>query len=185
MGKRKPPRHTRNKEPQPGMPSLQSTPKKPLVRTLEWTIGVISLVLTVVGFVLNSLPKLSVDASGSLRPADPMGTVFNLSNDGLLPVHDLTVTCGIKKIQTQSGGGMENIGFQLPGSEAKILSPGHKMTLPCAHAVAVTTNGAVKAEIIIFVDYRPDWLWWHKNAGFPLEVEETQNGQWIWKSIPQ
>ena len=82
------------------------------------------------------VPKLSVGVGGSLQPTSPMGTIFFLSNDGALPVHDVVVTCGNLEITGQNLR-VTGMGAEFPAppeARADILSPGHKMTLPYAPA---------------------------------------------------
>ncbi len=87
--------------------------------------------------------------------------------------------------------GIENLTITLPESYAPELSPGHKMTLPCAHALENKVRppyampNDLQAHMTIRVTYRPDWVWWHKTSEFPLEAEKTADGNWIWKSLPR
>jgi len=39
--------------------------------------------------------------------------------------------------------------------------------------------------MFIVVSFRPGGLWWHKSEKFPMRTEKTENGTWIWKSIPK
>lgn len=116
-----------------------------------------------------------------------MGTVFYLSNDGLLPVHTVEIGCHLDDIgnsQLGVGGLTINMGGQ--GALAAILSPGHKMTVPCAHAVALKHAPAdVNAAMTILVDFRPDWLFWRKHVEFPMRAERKDNGEWVWKYTAQ
>jgi hypothetical protein len=151
-------------------------------------LAVFSAILGIVAFVLSNAPKLSVDVSGSLQPANPMSTVFYLSNDGLLPVHDVVVACGAPQLKAGKYEieSEQDARFLFPDSKAAKLSPGHKMTLPCAHLVGVADPASItEAEITIIADYRPDWVPWHKTARFPWKAEKTENGSWIWKSVPR
>ncbi len=147
----------------------------------------LSAIVGVIGFVLSNTPKLSVDVSGSLVPANPMSTVFYLSNDGLLPIHDITATCGIESVGTPQNMMVEGFRVKLlPESLASILSPGHKMTLPCAHVVGFQNPPAeIVANITIYVDYRPDFVWWHKQMEFPMRAKRTASGNYLWKHIPR
>jgi hypothetical protein len=43
----------------------------------------------------------------------------------------------------------------------------------------------VYVQMFIVVNYKPKGLWWHKSEKFPMETEKTENGTWIWKSIPK
>jgi hypothetical protein len=183
--KRIPPQHTQDI----GMQDPQPTPRKRLIRTVEWVIGLTSLALALAGFWLSYVvPKLSVDAYGSLRPTDPMSTAFYLSNDGALPIHSILVACGA--VQFKAGlyeiNSSEDSGFLFPESRADTLSPGHKMTLPCSRVVGVAEPASItRAEMTIIIKYSPDWLpWVHKTAKFPWKAQKTETG-WIWNSLPR
>lgn len=161
------------------------------LKLLVEILALVSAILGVTGFVLTTRTKLSVDVSGSLQSANPMATVFSLSNDGTLPIHSVMAVCGavqftMGKWQMESG---PDAGFIFPESKTEILSPGHKMTLPCGHVigppVGVAPTDITRAEITIVVHYRPDWWPWHKTMRFPWKAEKTQDGTWIWKSMPQ
>jgi hypothetical protein len=174
------------------MQSPQSTHKKRLVGILEWAVGMASITLIVAGFVLTNLPKLSADVSGSSRPNDPMGTIFSLTNEGLLPVYDVKAGCEVMRVDTPPPGNrhlVEPTTFYFPESRVEILSPGHKMTIPCGRAIATklgnTETLEFHAEMFIVVTYRPKWLLWHKSEKFPMETAKTENGTWTWKSIPR
>ncbi len=128
MSKPKEPRHIRDRKRQLNI-KPEAPKKTPLWKLPLEGFGIISALFGILAAILTFLPKLSVDASGSLRSADPMGTVFYLSNDGLLPIHDVTVGCDLNDVGNAQGG-VRNLMITLPDSFALILSPGHKMTLP-------------------------------------------------------
>jgi hypothetical protein len=67
---------------------------------LIWT-GVIFLIFTGVPALLSYFPSLSVLPASTVRSHDPMGTVFNLTNNGLLAVHDVDQSCGIDRLQLE------------------------------------------------------------------------------------
>jgi hypothetical protein len=192
MAKPKAPKRIRDRERQENMRATPPTPAQSHKLLLE-IIGAISALLTIAGFVLNYAPKLSVDVSGSLRAADPMGTVFYLSNDGVLPIHTIEVGCRMDRVGNDQSGikGPVTINMVGQGALAAILSPGHKMTAPCAHAVANTAEPPYAlpqdfvAQMTIVVDFRPDWLSWRKHIEFPMRAERRDNGEWVWKYIPQ
>jgi hypothetical protein len=171
----------------PSQSTVQSEPRK---KGKWWKIpleilAVVSAILGVTGFVLSTRSKLAVDVSGSLNPTNPLAAVFYVSNEGALPVHDVAATCGsvnaaAPKIRIIGPG--ERVA---PESYAKILSPGHKLTLPCGHATGFTAfTNLTEAEIVIRVHYRPDWCPRTKTATFPWKAEKSQTGEWIWESIP-
>src|SRR6267378_5184887 len=132
-----------------------------LLRTFGWLIGIVLIILIVTGFVLTNLPKISADVSGSLSSNDLMGTVFSLSNQASWPVYDVKAGCEILRVDELPPGNRHFVGsatFYFPESHA---------------------------EMFIVVSFRPGGLWWHKSEKFPMRTEKTENGTWIWKSIPK
>jgi hypothetical protein len=137
-------------------------------------------------FALTNLPKLSADVSGPLSSNDA-GAIFNLNNKGLLPVYDVRAGCEVMRVDTPSSGEPTTVYF--PESRVEILSPGRQMTVPCERAIATKENNMetreIHAEMFFVVTYRPKGVWWHKSEKFPMEARRTENGTWIWKSIPR
>jgi hypothetical protein len=157
------------------------------IRTLEWAIAFGASLLTIAGFFL---PKVSVNTSTSLQATNPMKSVFSLSNDGLLPIHDIIAVCQLEKFKAGNfqmlATGEGDGGFTFPESHGDILSPGHHMTLPCAHLIGVDDTASItEAEMTIILTYRPDFVWWHRKAKFPFKAEKTMDASWIWKSLPR
>jgi hypothetical protein len=154
-------------------------------KTLLELIGGVSAILGIAGFFLNFAPKLSVQISDSLDPSNPMATVFVLTNQGYLPIHDVVAACGAAKLSTPkiTIDSAPDARMVLPGSQAEILSAGHNLTLPCGHLFG--THEAIRAEITIIVEYRPDWVWWHRTERFPWKAEKRADGTWTWDSVPR
>jgi hypothetical protein len=184
--KRKPPKHRSGKDPLQGLPPLSQKQSKSLV-WLERLVAVVLALLTVSGFYLGYIaPRLSVDVSGSLQAANPLAAVFQVSNDGVLPVHSVAATCG------NLSAHLPNIQIVGPGERvapefyADTLSPGHKLTVTCGHTYGLTApTNFTSAEMVIQVHYRPDWILWRKTATFPWKAERAQDGHWIWNSVPR
>lgn len=172
--------------------SQQPTPRKQSARTLKWVVGITVPILIAAQFVLTNLPKLSADVSGSSRPSDLMGGMFNLSNNGSLPVYDVKAGCKVMRVDTPLAGSpnpVEGTTVYFPESMAEILSPGQQMAVPCGRAIPIQQDNAktleIHAQMFFVVTYRPKWVWWHKSENFPMETTKTENGMWIWKSIPR
>jgi hypothetical protein len=149
-------------------------------------LAVLSAILGVIGFAVSTQTKLSVEVSGSSQAANPLATIFYVSNDGALPVHSVMAACGA--IQFTAGNfkwtSEPNARLISSDSKAETLSPGHKMSLPCNHMIGVADPATItKAEMTIIVDYQTVFRW-QRTDRFPLKAERTENG-WIWKSIPR
>jgi hypothetical protein len=132
--------------------------------------------------VISFLPKLSIEPSGTVRSQDPMGTVFQLGNDGPLPIWDIEALCYLEDVNTTTHNHFGGFGFENPNSHADKLSSGHKMTLPCMRWNL--ENVAASAKMDVLVSYRPIWALWHRHEAFLLEAEKARDGTWVWKSIP-
>src|ERR1035441_10293659 len=179
---------TKNKAPKDIRDRRKKPSRKPLPPTKKWWkvpleifLGGCTVLSVLVGGV-TFLPTLSIDVSGSLRSHEAMGTVFYLANNGTVTVRDVTAACVADNIQTERDQSVSGIGFLNPDSYADTLSPGHRMTLPCAR---VNITGVSTAHMTIDVSYKPAWAWWHRHEKFPLEAERAQDGTWIWKNIPR
>jgi hypothetical protein len=161
-------------------------PKSPkcvplLWRLLKLTRAVI-VVLAAVSGVWFWSPRLSIGTSGSIRPLDPMGTVFVLSNDGALPIFDIKAACKIEDLTTLTGIELSDLSATNPDSRASILSASKKMALPCHHIFA--TASPASARIAIEITYKPFVMWWSQKASFLMEAERVADGTWIWKMLP-
>jgi hypothetical protein len=150
---------------------------------MQTVLGVLTFLSALEG-ALTFIPRLSVAPVASIRVHDPMGTVFSLTNNGILPIHDVQALCGIDRVKTTGGGGISGIAFEMPESHADVLLPTDSMTVPCAHAVNMGA-GAASAEITIHITYRPDLVPWHREIDFPLEAEKADDGTWLWKHKPK
>jgi hypothetical protein len=117
-----------------------------------------------------------------------MGTIFYLSNEGVLPIHDVAVSAANLRI---GGNYLQVIGMgeftNIPAeAKADVLSPGHKMSLPYAPGFGFTgVSNFNGAQLTIIVRYRPTWVWWRKTDTFPFRAVRTNSGNWIWESVPR
>src|SRR5436305_1460530 len=98
MGKRKRPQHRPRKKP----PAPTPTPHKHITKIVEWAVGILASVLTIAGFWLSNAPRVKVDGSESVSSFSPMGTIFYLNNEGMLPIYDVAVSCANLKIEGEN-----------------------------------------------------------------------------------
>lgn len=145
-----------------------------------WTVVVgIITVLGGVSAVLSFFPRLTIPENGTVRSHDPMGTVFNLTNNGILPVTEVDHVCGIDRIQFQ-GGVASGFGLQPKEHLLGYIAPGATKSLNCEHAIAMQGNS--EAKISIEIIYKPI-LWPTKlSKSFRLEAEKADDGTWVWKA---
>jgi hypothetical protein len=180
MGKSKAPQHIRDRR-TGSQPSRRRATAGHWITWIVAGLGVLAAGFLVVGLFLNSLPRLSVGSSGSSRADDPMGTVFYLSNDGPLPVHDVTFGCGLATLGTANETAISGTGVTRPKVQqtAATLSPGHKLMLPCTH---IEFGSSTVARIELVATYRPTGIWSHRTMRFPMEAKKSQSGEWIWQN---
>jgi len=151
---------------------------KLLVR-IAVALGTFASILGLVTF----LPRLTVVASESLRPKDPMGTVFTLSNDSILWLSDVSIDCGIDDIWSTNGLGFHGFSIRpFSGRHADTLSAGQKMDIPCRDTMMIYEEAA-RANITIEVSYRPAFCPWHRNAAFSFSAKPTLEGKWVWTAV--
>jgi hypothetical protein len=156
-------------------------PRRWLLRASK-SVGIVAILLTCAGFVLNELPKLSVGSSDSPERNDPMAAVFYLSNDGKLPLYGVSFACALNNL----GELTDNVVTDLGHLNAVSLRPGEKLAMSCPDAVQVDRTAATaRATITLLVTYRPAWTPWNKHACFPMEARTNAWGEWVWKNLPQ
>jgi len=137
MSRSKPPEYIRKRREKAARITPANTPARSLTRKLVELFGITGTLASIVG-ILAFLPRISIEAQGSIRAHDPFGTVFYLSNDSILPIHDISVLCGLDHLR-QPGTMAENLAYDDPSLHAKLLSPGQKMTLNCHSAFTTKT----------------------------------------------
>jgi hypothetical protein len=184
MGKRRAPKDVRNKREEARLKRKSRTPPGKF-RWWKMPLGALTVLSAIAG-VLTLIPRLSLEISGSRDPRSPTKTVFAISNDGLLPVHDVDILCRMDDVASEGGYSVSGKGaFKFgPDSHAATLSPTQKMSLYCDRALNFTYP-ITKAEMTILVSYRPYWVWWHRHLEFPLKAQKADDGTWIWRRIPQ
>lgn len=182
MAKNKTPSHIR-KIRQMSNPRIAKTIKAARRKRKKALIAIITGVPTVfeilVG-ILSVLPKVGLETSGTLRAHDPLGTVFNVVNEGQLSIYDVTVTCGIWKVIGEDGSIFDRGAISDDQSHAEMLEPLQELTAPCRKFMP--TN-PIKAEINVFVDFRPAFIPWHKEVSFAMNAERGEDGTWVWKHL--
>jgi hypothetical protein len=188
MARRKASKGNRRKNnPTPPKPIIEAVPNREQFRRgMRFLLGSVSF-LSVVAGVLTLIPRVSLCTSGSLNPAFPMKTVFALSNDGLLPIYDVTATCDMNNVATQYPGvilTLQGIQFRFPQSHFDTLSPTQQASLPC-NRILGRAQQSVNAEMTIHVTYKPTLAWWHRQISFHLKAEPGEDGLWVWERVPQ
>ena len=82
-----------------------------------------------------------------------MGTVFNLTNNGLLPVHEVDQSCGIDRVKCESRRNRLGVQLRPFGHSLGDLGRGATKSLNCENAM--TVPGIAEASITIGITYKP------------------------------
>jgi hypothetical protein len=138
---------------------------------------IIFLIFTAIPVGLSYFPHLSVTKSGTVRSRDAMGTIFDVTNNGILPLYDVDQGCGFDQVKYAGG---EISGISMTPFEYKLgtLAPGDTKSLNCEKTLAL---GGTQFDIAIEITYRP-LLWpWRITKSFPFEAEKADDGTWVWK----
>jgi hypothetical protein len=177
MPKSKPPRDIRDRRKRPPRPrGTQKTGLTKRICKLFVALGTIASILALAAF----LPHLTVASAESLRPDDPMGTIFTLSNDGILWINDVTVGCVMDDLETNTGG-LSGMTIYPEQHHADMLNAGKRMDIPCRSAMRMLSPS--KAEMSLSVTYRPAFGLWHKRDSFPFRAEKAVDGKWVWAPV--
>jgi hypothetical protein len=186
MSKRKPQANIRRKKAatRKAMSVLRSERSR---RWLKMPLATLAIISTIAG-ALTLIPRVSLEIGGSLEPHSPLKTVFMLSNESLLSIHDIEIECHISKVIYENNNQVGDLVVDWPNIRTDTLSAGQKMSLPCddvsSALFGITTAPVSSAIIGVSVIYRPDFSFWHRRTSFPLEAQKAADGTWIWRRLP-
>jgi hypothetical protein len=134
--------------------------------------------LAVLVGLLVLYPWLSLEQGERLRPMDPFGIVLNVSNDGYIPMTDVSVVCAFDMVD-EMGNTFTDVSGRF-GHVAKSLPFRHRLSLPCFKAVSLegVRPRQVKLKAIVSYDI------WHfpfrRTQEFILKGEPDSRGEWHW-----
>jgi len=139
--------------------------------------GILFAILSGMLTLLTYFPRLTIADNGTVRSRDPMGTVFNLTNGGVLPVFDVEQGCAVDI--TDENGRPRIRGLNVWMRPLGYLGPGDTKSLNCQH---VASGFNSPTSMTVRIRYRP--LFWFRKftKAFPLEAEKKDDGSWVWKS---
>ncbi|MFL6310533.1 MAG: hypothetical protein ACJ71W_00375 [Terriglobales bacterium] len=143
---RKPPKDIRNRrkeQPKTREVEHQSTKFSRFVKFSLGFLAVAGALASILG-ILAFMPRLSIEATGSIRPRDPMSTIFSIGNDGLLPLHDVHASCIVNDIRNKSNQRVSNVTMEVKGADAEILSQDQKMALPCSGMLNARSSAVIE-----------------------------------------
>jgi hypothetical protein len=165
--------------PKEGVPSLPKPPQpQPLWKSISKKVyaALTLLGLFVTFFVL--WPWLSLDKSGSLDPSNALKTLFFATNEGFLPLTDLTVTCLVTARANSRG-----ITINAPPvtqHPSHFLTYKKKTNLFCERAIFTGPVDWDSISMHISINYGVLYLPIHVPQTFSVEGEKSADGTWQW-----
>jgi len=152
----------------------------------KFILGCLSGVISILGIasaIVNLLPKLSVSPSSSVDPHAAFGTIFNLKNDGIIGVHDVTFSfCPGTVYEPTTNTGVIGGKMAIGNWRADDLAPGDSVGLPFEQTYLGFPNAQVDAVFVI--SFRPGWWPWTREQRFRFTSERSTDGTWQWKEMP-
>ena len=170
----------------PQKPSNQS--KSLLSKTFSLAWKVFAGFAVLLGVAVALYPKPSVTPSTYLDPSNPLKTLFNVSNDGFIPLHDVQVSCAINQVVLINGAKMiggTNYSTRLfnPIHYSQKITSGETDTVFCPLGALKIPLPVKSADIAIVVSFSTFGIHW-PNRVFPFTTQNDINGQLHWIKHP-
>lgn len=134
------------------------SPKSLWGRIFSWIWKLFAGFAVLLGVYGALHPKISVSSSTYLDPSAPLKALFNVTNDGLMTLHNVQPSCAIRHVVLDSGQeitGVEDYRSLLfnPAHFSKKLAPGETDTVFCPLGALKLPTPVDSADIAIVVDY--------------------------------
>jgi len=139
-----------------------------------------------VGFIVDALPNVQIEARGNPDASQPFSTAFLLSNTGRFPAHAIDVECVITELRMSNGTLIRgNRIAAIDGMHVSKLRAGD--TVPVPNACSTVTDGpfVVGGDILIKAQYRYPWPWTSPHTTQARFFAQRQSdGSLIWLKHP-
>ena len=146
-------------------------------KILGGALTLVSVLLTALSYV----PKPTVASSAALNPADPLSTPFVISNNGSLPMHDVSFRCVIRNLESESHGRFVAPAGAIPTDFViRTMHSGESATVGCPFQWMKLTTPLAAGDIEIVVVYRPDWWPWRREKPFRFATARYSDGTLHW-----
>ena len=147
-------------------------------QVVKW-ISIAVLICTLLSGLMTFAPVLTVDAGAPLDPTNPFSYPFIVSNNMLVPLFGVTISCKYHKVEFEGGGTLDN---NAAGSEEtlSIMAPRQKTTAPCQKGINMSAP-LKSGTVTIAVNYSP-FLWPFKTSTirkFKAEITTDKKTMWL------
>jgi hypothetical protein len=123
--------------------------------------------------------RLSVVPFSTVRPHEPMGTIFNVTNDGIFDLHNMTQECDLIMVKGRDGNEIGNTITAPMDYSLGDLPAGTTKSLSCEKIV----KGLIgEASIVIAINYSSPLRHQPRTKRFPFQSEQADDGTWVWKA---
>jgi hypothetical protein len=142
---------------------------------VTFCFGLIVAVPTIYGYIT----RIYVEPYSTVRSREPMGTVFNLKNNGVFDLHNVTHGCNLLSVKGSNGNEIGNTIVEPYAFSLGDLRAGATKSLSCEHIVKGFTG---EASIEIIIDYTSALQRSKHTKTFRFHSEQADDGTWVWKS---
>jgi len=152
---------------------------KPL-RILSKIIGATITLLVTLSGVLAYWPLVAIDVGPSLDSDNPFSYPFIISNDGILPLFGVSVSCIFDKGKFEGGVLFENNRMVFE-NKLQIMAPHQKTTAPCHRMFGLKGMTLISASTTIAVSFYPA-LWPSRTSvsrSFRAELTDGKGIVWL------
>ncbi len=146
---------------------------------------VVILFLTFPNYYYLMTSPVTITGDAVVNPEDPLSSLFEIHNNGLLPIRDVEILYVVHSVDTaQSKDVLKNVSVKGEGLDISVINPRDYMTINWAPLIA--TSDITKADLEIVSHYRikwpPPWGWWQLNqtSCFRFVTVQAQSGQLLW-----
>jgi hypothetical protein len=124
---------------------------------------------------------MSVTANAPLNPSDPFTATFLVRNESALPVHRLQIFGRIDNERSADGESMGKFSI-VSHPEIEVMLPGETTTttVPLTRMFFRPAGAIVSADIVVWMTYRPSFVFWNRTESFPFTTGVGPNGSLIW-----
>jgi hypothetical protein len=123
--------------------------------------------------------RLSVSAVSTIQPREPMGTIFNVTNNGILDLHNVTHECDLLKVKGRDANIIANTVTAPMDFSLGDLPAGATKSLSCERVVKGFPGESL---IKIVIAYTSSLQRSQHTKQFLFQSEQADDGTWVWKA---
>jgi hypothetical protein len=179
----------------PAKETLPIPIRRGLRKHAQWALGVVLGLCTLVGTVIELLPRVTPSVSEPPDPDSPFSSSVTIVNSGSIPLYSVSVGVGVHKICVEPTK-CEDEDFTKSAQDyrSRITSPDWtRRRLGVDSRFEIPLNGVIKpdpnehptpvlnkASVAIIVRYRIPFTFWATEKIFPLALNKQTNGKFYW-----